>query len=263
MKYFIDFEATQYTQEIIQIGCVREDGQKFSSLIKPRKIKNITRIITELTGLTRVMFENARSSDEVFADFFDWISTNDTPAEFYCYGTSDLIFVKNNIKKCTHNIKAQAALSLIAANLTDFAKIVEGHFKLQHAPSMKKVMEYYYPNDDHVCHDALSDAEMLCDVYKALIEEKVVIGIPFPDHVGTPMFRVPEDMDRFIIVRLDKAQNRTVYKTFKEAHEFVIKHARNQRVDLNPDVAQKKLIHAINMQKTYYGFTWKTEIKRI
>lgn len=29
MKYFIDFEATQFSQEIISVGCIREDGQTF------------------------------------------------------------------------------------------------------------------------------------------------------------------------------------------------------------------------------------------
>ena len=33
MKYFIDFEATQFSQEIISIVCYREDGEMFYSLV--------------------------------------------------------------------------------------------------------------------------------------------------------------------------------------------------------------------------------------
>lgn len=35
MKYFVDFEATQFAGEIISIGCVREDGKTFYSLVAP------------------------------------------------------------------------------------------------------------------------------------------------------------------------------------------------------------------------------------
>jgi hypothetical protein len=31
MNFFIDFEATQFTQEIISIGCVAENGKSFYS----------------------------------------------------------------------------------------------------------------------------------------------------------------------------------------------------------------------------------------
>lgn len=51
MKYFIDFEATQFSQEIISIGCIREDGQTFYALVAPKKGK-ITPFITNLTGIT-------------------------------------------------------------------------------------------------------------------------------------------------------------------------------------------------------------------
>ncbi len=71
MKYFIDFEATQFTQEIISIGCIREDGEKFYSLIKPKNLKTITKFITELTGISKKDLVNEKNSDEVFENFFD------------------------------------------------------------------------------------------------------------------------------------------------------------------------------------------------
>ena len=71
MNYYIDFEATQYNQEIISIGCVREDGKTFYSLIKPKKLKNVTKFISKLTGITKDKLKNAKTSDEVFRDFFN------------------------------------------------------------------------------------------------------------------------------------------------------------------------------------------------
>lgn len=73
MKYFIDFEATQFSQEIISIGCYREDGEMFYSLVAPHSKNKVTNFITELTGITKEMLANAPTSDEVFCKFSDWV----------------------------------------------------------------------------------------------------------------------------------------------------------------------------------------------
>ena len=52
MKYFIDFEATQFSNEIISVGCVREDGETFYSLVNVQRNK-ITPFITDLTGISK------------------------------------------------------------------------------------------------------------------------------------------------------------------------------------------------------------------
>jgi DNA polymerase III epsilon subunit-like protein len=64
MKYFIDFEATQYNHEIISVGCIREDGKTFYSLVKPKKLNSLTKFITELTGITKEMLQEEEQSDE-------------------------------------------------------------------------------------------------------------------------------------------------------------------------------------------------------
>ena len=51
MKYFIDFEATQFSGEIISIGCVDENGRQFYTLVKPAKMSEMTDFIEELTGI--------------------------------------------------------------------------------------------------------------------------------------------------------------------------------------------------------------------
>lgn len=262
MKYFIDFEATQYTHEIIQIGCVREDGKEFSSLVQPRKLKHVTKNITELTGIARDELKNEKNSDAVFSEFFDWLSNDKTKADFFCYGNSDIIFVQNNIKKCTRNIKAQAALSLIAANLTDVSELVKSHFRLAMPPSLKKVMAYYFPEDEHICHDALSDAEMLRAVYTAMMKEKNVIGIPFPDHIGSPVFTNGEDLDRFVIIRSGNGQAETMYETLDEASQFVLALVKMQcKSEMKLESARKKVLSAINCKKKYFGYDWVAQVR--
>ena len=61
MKFYIDFEATQYTENIISIGCVAENGDSFSSLVNcPYKVGSF---VTQLTGITNDMVSTAPSPD--------------------------------------------------------------------------------------------------------------------------------------------------------------------------------------------------------
>lgn len=59
MKYFIDFEATENSNEIISVGCVDENGGEFYSLVQPHKIEKLTEFITDLTGITTEDLQNA------------------------------------------------------------------------------------------------------------------------------------------------------------------------------------------------------------
>ena len=95
MKYFIDFEAMQFSNYIISIGCVREDGDTFYSLVKPasKDHNKISKSISDLTGITNDMLTNAPEAYEVFEKFFSWVklqsvTSGETP-EFYCYGNCD------------------------------------------------------------------------------------------------------------------------------------------------------------------------------
>ena len=174
------------------------------------------------------------------------------------------MFVQNNITKCTNNIKAHAALSLIAANLTDVSELVKEHFRLEMSPSLKKVMAYYYPDDTHVCHDALSDAEMLAGVYVAMINEDKVRGIPFPNHIGNPTFKDQKDLDRFVIVRNGNGKGEMVYNTLEDAKEFIIKQVRSQcKSEMNPSNAQKRLLSAINNKTKYFGYAWIARLREV
>ena len=45
MKYFLDFEATQFSHRIISIGAVCENGHSFYSLVKPESKYKISKKI--------------------------------------------------------------------------------------------------------------------------------------------------------------------------------------------------------------------------
>ena len=98
MKYYIDFEASSYWQEIISIGCVDETGRSFYALVRPRKIGKVTKFITNLTGITKEELRQAKKLNEVARDFNPWIDDYRT-AEFYCYGDGDLCFINGELQR--------------------------------------------------------------------------------------------------------------------------------------------------------------------
>lgn len=268
MKYFIDFEATQYTNEIIQIGCVREDGKVFQSLVRPRKLDKVTKWITQLTGITRAELANAESSDDVFEKFYAWLLSDRTPLKFFCYGGSDLEFVKNNINKCTHSIRAQMALSCIFANMTDVTQIVAEHFNLSSAPALKKVMMYYFPNDNHECHDAESDADMLRLIYNAIQSEGKLNGVPeeFVKYVTIPPQLYANSIQlqyMKIISKKDGAMVR-VFNSLDSATSTISAEIQSAHGDQpNLDKIKNRILAAINNKSKYCGYEWIAEIKTI
>ena len=179
MKYFIDFEATQYSHEIISIGCVREDGQTFKSFVyvKPSKMSNF---ITQLTGITKEDVRNAPTSDEVFSNFYHWLE-GDTEMEFYCYGDADIEFIRTNLSKAT-DMLAISALSIIGTNLNDFAIEVKKYFGLHKMISLKKLVAYYRKVESiEQAHDALEDSLFLKEVYDHIVSEEADLDA-FPEY---------------------------------------------------------------------------------
>lgn len=164
MNFFIDFEAAQFTNEIISVGCISENGDTFYSLVKPEG--KITKFITDLTGITNEMLIDAALPDEVFSDLFDWCIEK-SPNEqnvFYCYGNTDVQFLKANIKRST-NFKAGAMLSYIKSSLIDYAPKVKVHYGLIKPINLGKIANYIRGNEIEQNHNALDDARLLKYVF--------------------------------------------------------------------------------------------------
>ena len=158
MKYYIDFEATQFSNEIISIGCVREDGEEFYSLVKSNK--KLTDFIVKLTGLTQEMIDEAPGPNEVFKSFWEWCHQGDSVPEFYCYGNCDTSFVKATFNKTT-DFTAASMLGYLSLRLNDYAPIVKAKFGLIKNIALVKMAEYFKGEEIIQRHNALEDAKML------------------------------------------------------------------------------------------------------
>lgn len=163
LKYFIDFEATQYKEDIISIGCVDENGRKFYTTAKPHKLKHVTKLITEITGLTKEELEDAPSQDEAFSMFYEWIDKTQ-PCKFYCYGSSDKIFIERT-RSAIESFEAQVAMGLVYTNLIDYTEHLKKRYSIDNEVALIKVYNHYTKENTTQSHNALEDAILLKTVY--------------------------------------------------------------------------------------------------
>ena len=173
MKFSFDFEATQFSERIISIGCVASNGGQFKTLVKPAKKKDkVNKFITTLTGITNEMLENAPSADVAFNALFDFILLNEDsePSEFYCYGDCDKKFIERTIIHMNDTRAVMFAKGL-QQSLKDFSKDVKRFFETENNISLRKMyMLVAHMEDFEQKHDALEDAIMLNEVITHLYE---------------------------------------------------------------------------------------------
>ena len=279
MNYFVDFEATQFSNDIISIGCINEQGDTFGSYVYTDK--KITPFITELTGITDEMNKEAPSLDDVFSSFFYWVlnHNNGTACQFYCYGNTDLAFVHKAVKKAK-TINAQMSLSLILSNLINYAPAVKNHFGLVKEISLIKVVNYYRGYEVKQTHDALEDAEFLKEVFEAVNREGKVEGHPFPDYepqtkvAPTSVVTQPnsahlgmDPKERKILIanteRIYAYSTETnclkhVFRSFAEACDWLCTKIRKSMPGYKRDntALSKKIIWAAINKLPYQNLTW-------
>ena len=160
MVFFIDFEATQFSERIISIGAISATGQTFETLVKPVHGDKCNKFITELTGITNEMLAAAPSADEAFNLFFDWVlSFGPEVPTYYCYGSSDKIFLDKTIKYMS-NIRAVTFAVALRHTLIDYAPTVSNYFH-SNMVGLIRVYNLIQKTEEVQKHNALQDASML------------------------------------------------------------------------------------------------------
>lgn len=174
MKFFIDFEAAQFSGYIISIGCVSECGNTFSTLVKPSR-KKLTPFITKLTGITDEMLADAPTPDAAFLllmEFAKEESCSDIP-EWYCYGKEDKEFIKHTLHRMSNFYSIIFAQSIMS-NLHDYSQDVKDYFEnfSVNPPSLLKTFLFLNEKGEETQnHSALEDAEMLKSICEQLKEK--------------------------------------------------------------------------------------------
>lgn len=168
MKFYLDFEAAQYTGRIISIGCACENGAKFKSFISLPKGEKVGKEVSELTGITDEMLRSAPTADVVFAQLFEWVRSicKDIPI-YYVYGDADKGFLKNTIKKMKDFTAITFASSIINF-MEDYSPNIKKHYGI--LIGLNKVYNLMKNTNNTQRHDALEDAEMLQYIDEHLAE---------------------------------------------------------------------------------------------
>ena len=185
MRFCLDFEAARFSNRIISIGCIAENGAAFYSLVKPGK-KKVDKFITELTGITAEMLAAAPSADEAFNNLMDYLEENndhDAP-EYYCYGSSDKMFIESTLKHM-EDTRACICAQAIAGNLIDYSSTVKKFFVASQDIALRKVYMLIQSKKELIqSHDALEDAKMLQCVVNNLVakchpeDKATILAIP-------------------------------------------------------------------------------------
>lgn len=174
MKFYVDFEAVQFSGRIISIGCIAENGRTFETLCQPSKPgEKVNNFIVNLTGITNEMLAAAPTADEAFNTFFNWVmeNANNTVPEYYVFGDADAQFIINTVKYMT-DIRAITFAMSIKALMKNYAPTVARHFGLK-TVGLKRVYNLLKFEEEEQNHNALEDAMMLMFVEQHLGEVEV------------------------------------------------------------------------------------------
>lgn len=173
MRFFMDFEATRFSNRIIEIGCVAENGATFQTYVNPGPKKKVDYFITELTGITNEMLSEAPNADEAFnalADFFEVNSDKHEP-EYFVYGNCDSAFLYATLKHM-EDTRACLCAQAVAGNMVNYASVVKRFFVAKTDLALRKVYMLIQEHDELVQHhDALEDAQMLSVVVSRLYDK--------------------------------------------------------------------------------------------
>lgn len=247
MKYYIDFEASDAEQRIISVGCVREDGQTFYSLVSVDD--PITEYIEELTHISQEDIDNAPSQCEVFTNLFEFIYGDDNP-EIMNYGDKDVDYVFNTLNYSS-SFKEELILSYLYLNMIDISDELKAHFYVNKAISLAKLSLYYFPELEEQNHNALDDAILLKKVHEKMSTTKKEVNV-FNEYLK-PKFNVDHINS---VIRLS---GNTILNEFNSLDEAV-KWLNEQPNDKGPSYlndAAQKIIKAAKEGSRFFYSNWR------
>ena len=248
MKYYIDFEASESEKKIISIGCIREDGEEFYSLVFTED--PITKRIEELTGISQEDIDQAPDSCDVFGRFYDWCEKGEDLPEFICYGDGDYEFIDNTLADA-RSFKESAMLSDIYMNMIDCSKDIMDFFYVNKTISLEKLGKHFVPDMEDQNHNALDDAKLLKVVYEKMQSGSRDIN-EFKEYMNSnrqPLFARK-------VLRLNGSEILNEFDSMEEAISW-IKTQLSGKDAKYISGAEEKIRKAAKEGSRYFGSNWR------
>lgn len=267
MNIYLDFEATQFAENVIAIGASCIYGS-FDCLVKTPKNDKITNFITELTGITKEMSKNALSTEEAFYDFYLWIcemgkcENHQTPIFFHTYGKTDKIFVKNAIKHIENPYLIEFVKNLSESLIDDSTEVCRFfHIK---AIGVHKAIKYFFPNIANQDHDPLNDAILLQKLMEQISISAELTKCPFSiitkEKKST---EVKKNKKLSIVLRstCPATRKRKIlsFDSAEEAIDWAIAKIQSTCPNASIQNIKSRVKKAITKQGNYVGYQWRVE----
>lgn len=265
MRYFLDFEGTQFEKRIISIGVVAEDGHNFYSIVKPRSKYKITSLIEELTGLTKEDIESAPSIEEVLNDLYDWILEREESIdevwkpEWYCWGDEDISFIQNTFRDIVDYPTARLVLGDMAGGLVNYCNKFCNMYGIKQRALIKVAKSFDHTKEQD--HNALSDAELLRFVFisaqqydKGTIKKKVAHLKEVEEAKPSPKWTESELPKGTIVTISNSKKVKHSFESYTDAASWLIKEKKIDGVTVN--AAAKKIEFAAKNRQKYY-ISWR------
>lgn len=264
MNIYLDFEATQFKENVIAIGATCAYGD-FDCLVCPPKGDKITNFITQLTGITKEMAYNALSYDEAFYDLYLWITDMmeqaQSPVFYHVFGNMDKVFLKKSVPYI-HPKFLQDFVNNLADSLIDDSVQVCRFFHTK-AVGVFKALHYFdaylMPNQDH---DPLNDAIALKYLMNYISIAHPIEECPFEENKPKPKVIDNGDISRTRIIAThtsDKNAKPRIFYSIDAATDWALQKVRVQSPLAGKKNVTKKINKAIRNNTAYLNWKWRME----
>lgn len=264
MNFYLDFEATQFSEKIISVGCVSEAGKSFYSLVRPVGKAKVTPFITELTGLTPEMVADAPTADEVFSNLRNFIraEANGEETFFFVYGDCDKVFVERTAKYINLSEIKTFALNM-SMSFIDYTKVVNSFFSVPNV-ALRKVCAYFRKSEVIQNHNALEDAEMLREIAINIAHSEKPAESPWAQPNNTnDTKKENENKLKNIPIRMTKENGATIdFKNRQAARDWVFENMFSKKQKATGDVSKKTITRRLNrclngIDTAYFKCKWE------
>lgn len=221
---FVDFEGTQYSQEIFAIGAVKvslNSKNQIKSSSKPFrayiKVKGqIGPIIEKITGISEVFLQNnGKNLSEVLTSFRRYVGNNYSKSIFMCYGNFDKKMIANTLK----NVEAEndELLIFMLKNLIDFSSIMSIYIKDNKGQqlSLKEALKTFNITFEGKEHDPSDDAINLMFLYNTFLIQKGIVAEEYKKTLNR-YSKMP-----WPIIKLVRELNKNGSVTIEQYNEFI------------------------------------------
>lgn len=173
---FLDLEMTMpsysykgkgFITEVIQAGLeIIKDKQvvyKYSEYIKPIK-STITKRAEDFLNISQEDFYQKAIKYETFYNDFNQMLYHYNPF-IIIYGKNDQLVLNNSYR--IHSVKSLEDRT----RYINLCQLIKNFYELRNDPGLFKIYQIYYHIDENQIHDALDDATVTYEVFKAFKED--------------------------------------------------------------------------------------------